>query len=368
MAQQTPRRWFVPRPARPAAPRRAPPRGRARRAAPGAGGAGRIAAARRAAGDRAGRRAAALQVQLPPAPEMPPIAEGPATPAAIVGMLSVPDVLRVSTAYQAAYKELNARGQKLNEDAQKEQTALRELGQAFANERAKLAPEQIRAKEREIQDRATEAQRKFGERNRIIQEAGQYVMAQINRTMEQVAQQVALSPRHQPGAEPRPDPGHDGGFRSDAGGGRGAEQGAAAWSCRRTACRRWRWRHAGCDAAAARGAAAAAPAAAAARPAPTAPAASAHAVAPPSRQPEAVTGRRWAGRGGTRRRAIPASFARTGPHTLAAVVDAAEAEAPPRRLMLQASRRWRRRRPKMSASASTTARTCRRWRPPRPAP
>ncbi len=134
-----------------------------------------------------------LQVQLPPAPEIPPIPKGQATPAAIVGILSVPDVLRVSTAYQVAYKELNARGQKLNEDAQKEQAKLRELGQTFAAERTKLSPEQIRAKETEIQDRATEAQRKFGERNRIIQEAGQYVMMQINRTMEQVAQQVALS-------------------------------------------------------------------------------------------------------------------------------------------------------------------------------
>jgi Skp family chaperone for outer membrane proteins len=134
-----------------------------------------------------------LQVQLPPAPEIPPIPKGQATPAAIVGILSVPDVLRVSTAYQAAYKELNTRGQKLNEDAQKEQTALRDLGQSFAAERGKLSPEQIRAKEREIQERATDAQRKFGERNRIIQEAGQYVMMQINRTMEQVAQQVALS-------------------------------------------------------------------------------------------------------------------------------------------------------------------------------
>jgi Skp family chaperone for outer membrane proteins len=119
--------------------------------------------------------------------------KGPATPAAIVGILSVPDVLRVSTAYQVAYKELNARGQKLNEDAQKEQGALRDLGQSFANERAHLSPEQIRTKEKEIQERATEAQRRFGERNRIIQEAGQYVMMQINRTMEQVAQQVALS-------------------------------------------------------------------------------------------------------------------------------------------------------------------------------
>jgi Skp family chaperone for outer membrane proteins len=134
-----------------------------------------------------------LQVQLPPAPEIPPVPKGQATPAAIVGILSVPDVLRISTAYQSAYKELNARGQKLNEDAQKEQAALRELGQAFANERSKLSPETIRTKEKEIQDRATEAQRRFGERNRIIQESGQYVMMQINRTMEQAAQQVALS-------------------------------------------------------------------------------------------------------------------------------------------------------------------------------
>jgi Skp family chaperone for outer membrane proteins len=134
-----------------------------------------------------------LKVELPPAPEIPPVPKGQATPAAIVGILSVPDVLRISTAYQAAYKELNARGQKLNEDAQKEQAALRDLGQSFAAERAKLSPEQIRTKEKEIQERATDAQRRFGERNRIIQEAGQYVMMQINRTMEQVAQQVALS-------------------------------------------------------------------------------------------------------------------------------------------------------------------------------
>ena len=168
-----------------------------------------------------------LKVQLPPAPEIPPIPKGQATPAAIVGILSVPDVLRISTAYQAAYKELNARGQKLNEDAQKEQAALRDLGQSFAAERAKLSPEQIRTKEKEIQERATEAQRRFGDRNRIIQEAGQYVMMQINRTMEQVAQQVALVAWHQPGAQPRADSWHNRGFRPDPRGRRGAEQGAA---------------------------------------------------------------------------------------------------------------------------------------------
>jgi Skp family chaperone for outer membrane proteins len=134
-----------------------------------------------------------LQVQLPPMPEIPPIPKGSATPAAIVGILSVPDILRVSTAYQQADKELGARRSKLNEDGQKEQTALRELGQTFANERAKLTPEQIRAREKEYADRVNDSRRKFSERARFIQEAGQYVMAQIERVIEQVAQQVAAS-------------------------------------------------------------------------------------------------------------------------------------------------------------------------------
>jgi Skp family chaperone for outer membrane proteins len=182
--------WFVPGQARPAAP---PSRPAPRPAPSPSAAAGVLPLPGEPGSEQGAAGAPAPQFQLPPAPEIPPVPKGQATPAAIVGILSVPDVLRVSTAYQAAYKELNARGQKLNEDAQKEQGALRDLGQTFANERSKLTPEQIRTREKEIQDRATEAQRRFGERNRIIQEAGQYVMLQINRTMEQVAQQVALS-------------------------------------------------------------------------------------------------------------------------------------------------------------------------------
>jgi Skp family chaperone for outer membrane proteins len=132
-------------------------------------------------------------VKLPPMPEIPPIPKGSPTPAAIIGVLSVPDVLRVSTAYQEANKEFGARRDKLNEDARKEQNALRELGQTFANERAKLTPEQIRQKEKEYADRVNDSRRKFSERDRINQEAGQYVMMQINRVIEQVAQQVAAS-------------------------------------------------------------------------------------------------------------------------------------------------------------------------------
>jgi Skp family chaperone for outer membrane proteins len=132
-------------------------------------------------------------MQLPPPPEVPPLPKGPTPPAAIVGVLSVADVMRASTAFQQADKEFVGRRQKLNEDAQKEQVSLRDLGQQLANERGKLTPEQIRTREKELQDRITESRRVFGERNRIIQEASQYVMAQIDRATEMVTQQVAVS-------------------------------------------------------------------------------------------------------------------------------------------------------------------------------
>lgn len=134
-----------------------------------------------------------LQVILPPMPEVPTLPKGAPPPAAVIGVLSVPDVLRVSVAYQYADRELGLRRQRLNEDAQREQIALRDLGQTFANERAKMTPEQIRAKEREYQNRINESRRKFGDRERIIREAGQYVMAQIDRALEVVANQIATA-------------------------------------------------------------------------------------------------------------------------------------------------------------------------------
>jgi Skp family chaperone for outer membrane proteins len=189
-AQQN-QEWFVPNQAqRPAAA----PRPAARPAAPTAGapqGAGLLAPEGAAPG--AEGQQPQVQVQLPPPPEVPPLPKGATPPAAIVGVLSVTDVMRASTAFQQADKEFLARRQKLNEDAQKEQVTLRDLGQQLANERSKLTPEQIRTREKELQDRITESRRTFGERNRIIQEASQYVMAQIDRGVELVTQQVAVS-------------------------------------------------------------------------------------------------------------------------------------------------------------------------------
>jgi Skp family chaperone for outer membrane proteins len=132
-----------------------------------------------------------LNVQLPPPPDLPPLPPGIAPPTPVVGVLGVPEVMRASSAAQQVQKVVGQRREKLNEDAQKEQTVWRDMQQALVNDRAKLSAEQVRARERELQERITNAQRQFRDRNRIIQEAAQYALAQIERTLVSVIQQVA---------------------------------------------------------------------------------------------------------------------------------------------------------------------------------
>ena len=164
---------------------------------------------------------------LPPPPELPPIAKGESPPAAVLGVLGVPEVMRASTAAQAVEKVIGERRSKLNDDAQKEQQAWRDMQQALANDRAKLTPDQIRARERALQERITNAQRTFRERNRVIQEAAQYALAQIERTLVTVIRQVAGVARHEPGAAPLAGGAERQPVRHHPAGGRAAQQGAA---------------------------------------------------------------------------------------------------------------------------------------------
>jgi len=134
-----------------------------------------------------------LNIQLPPPPELPPLPKGNPPPTPVIGVLGVPEVFRASVAVQQVERALAERRQKLNEDAQREQAAWRDLQQALANQRGGLSPDQIRNKERDLQERITNAQRQFRDRNRIIQEAAQYAQAQVERTLVAVIRQVADS-------------------------------------------------------------------------------------------------------------------------------------------------------------------------------
>lgn len=125
-----------------------------------------------------------LQAVLPPAPEVPPIQRGALPPAAVIGVISVPNVIRSSTAAQAVDKELGSRMQKLNEDVQKERTTLRDMRQAAGNDQSKI---------QKVQERASEADSKFAKRQRIINEAREYAGAQIERTLLVVVRNVAAS-------------------------------------------------------------------------------------------------------------------------------------------------------------------------------
>jgi Skp family chaperone for outer membrane proteins len=128
---------------------------------------------------------------LPPIPALTDLPKGTAPPVPVIGVLSVQDVMRQSTAAQQVEKILGARRDKLNQDAQKEQASWRDLQQQIQN--AKGAPDQLQTREHALQARVVQAQRDFRNRNRILQEAAQVSLGQVERELVQVIRQVASS-------------------------------------------------------------------------------------------------------------------------------------------------------------------------------
>jgi Skp family chaperone for outer membrane proteins len=118
---------------------------------------------------------------------------GSVPPTAIIGVLGVPDVMRASSAAQVTEKVIGARKEKLRADVERAQATWRELEQQLQNEAPKLTPEQGRAKERALRDRVYADRRALQDRNRIIQEAGQVALGQIERTLIAIIRQVADS-------------------------------------------------------------------------------------------------------------------------------------------------------------------------------
>jgi Skp family chaperone for outer membrane proteins len=133
------------------------------------------------------------QLALPPAPVLPTLPKAATPPPAVIGVFDVPEVMHASTAAQQVEKSIGERREKLNEDVQKEQDAWRTLQQSLLNDRARLTADQIRDRERQLQDRITNSQRVFRTRAQVLQDASQYALAQIERTMQAVLEQVAAN-------------------------------------------------------------------------------------------------------------------------------------------------------------------------------
>ena len=126
---------------------------------------------------------------LPPIPALPDLPKGIAPPTSVVGVLSVQDVMRQSTAAQQVERILGARRDKLNQDAQKEQQSWRDLQQQILN--SKASPDQLQSRKLALQQRVVQAQRDFRSRNRILQESAQVSLGQVERELVQVIRQVA---------------------------------------------------------------------------------------------------------------------------------------------------------------------------------
>ena len=184
--------FFIPNQPKAAAPPKAAPRQQVRpNPAPAPAPAPPPSIAGAAADDAVAAPTPTTQMALPPMPELPTLAKGASPPAAVIGVMGVPEVMRGSSAAQQIEKTIGERREKLNDDAKKEQSAWREMQQSLVNDRAKLTQDQGRARERELQERITNSQRQFRERGRIIQEAAQFALAQIERTLVAVIRQVA---------------------------------------------------------------------------------------------------------------------------------------------------------------------------------
>ncbi len=135
------------------------------------------------------------QAQRPPQQGQRPgaLPAGQPPPTAVIGIVDVPEIQRDSTAFNQVREEIEKRRQKLNDDLQREQVAWRDAQQQLANQRATLPPDQLRQRERDLQDRITESQRIFRERSRAIEQAAQGALMQIEQALAQVIQQVAAS-------------------------------------------------------------------------------------------------------------------------------------------------------------------------------
>jgi len=112
-------------------------------------------------------------------------------PAPIIGIVSVPDIMRSSVAAQGVQRVIEERRLKLNDDAQREQEAWRQAQQALISERATLTPEQLRERERQLQERINNAQRIFRERTVAIQRVGQEALAKVEEELANIVRQLA---------------------------------------------------------------------------------------------------------------------------------------------------------------------------------
>jgi Skp family chaperone for outer membrane proteins len=138
-------------------------------------------------------RPAQAPAQRPAQPDQQPLPPGQSTPTPVIGIVDVPEIQRISTAFTQVREEVERRRAALNEDLQREQQRWRDEQQRLATERPGLTPEQLRARERDLQDRITDSQRALRDRAANIEQVAQAALREIEQALAVIIRQVATA-------------------------------------------------------------------------------------------------------------------------------------------------------------------------------
>lgn len=141
-----------------------------------------------AAPQKAAAPAQAPQAQIP---NLPPLAQEAAPPTAIIGVLSVPDVMQNSTAAQAVQAEIQKRQAVLKTEEEKAQADLQAQQQQILALRGKVPDADFEKKVQDWQNQVAAAQTKFQEKNQAIQNSGQAALGQIEAELIGIIRQEA---------------------------------------------------------------------------------------------------------------------------------------------------------------------------------
>ncbi|WP_298162465.1 OmpH family outer membrane protein [Acidocella sp.] len=137
------------------------------------------------------QQAADGQEQLPPVPNLPALPAEAAPPTAVIGVISVPDVLRQSTAAQGVQAIIEQRQAALAKDAQAARAKIQAEQQAIIAEQGKISNAALEAKEQALQQEVATTQTKFQLRNEAIQKSGQEALSKIEAELIAIVRQEA---------------------------------------------------------------------------------------------------------------------------------------------------------------------------------
>jgi Skp family chaperone for outer membrane proteins len=133
----------------------------------------------------------AQQQQMPPIPQLPPLPKGSAPPVAVIGVLSVPEVMQKSTAAQGVQAVIQERQAELSQDAQAARAKITAEQNAILADRGKVSEAVLDRREQALRAEIASTQTKFEERNQAIQNSGQAALGKIESLLIAIIRQEA---------------------------------------------------------------------------------------------------------------------------------------------------------------------------------